>query len=93
MTETLDATVRTIVRTSQFARSEVESAIEALRAYPDNEAPAFAPWTDGQLSERLPALVAMAAKSGRPLPAVAWAVRRTVGITWPTPAPPTPEES
>jgi hypothetical protein len=84
MTDALDATVRTIVQTTQFARSEVEAAIETLRAYPDNEAPTFAPWTDEQLSARLPTLAEMAAVGGRPLPSVASAMRQAeaAGVTW-----------
>lgn len=84
MTDALDATVRTIVQTTQFARSEVEAAIETLRAYPDNEAPTFTPWTDEQLSARLPTLAEMAVVGGRPLPSVAWATRQAeaAGVTW-----------
>lgn len=84
MTETLDVTVRTIVRTSQFTRSEVEAAIETLRAYPDNEAPTFTPWTDEQLSARLPTLVELAASSGQSLLSAARGVRRAeaAGVTW-----------
>lgn len=92
MSDFLDASVHYLVQSTQFSHAAVAEAIETLRAYPDNEAPMFTPWTDEQLAERLPVLAAMAATRGRPLQSVAQSVRRAVGITWDAPAAPAEEE-